>query len=204
MAVGLLSPTCWKARENRPWNVTWFDSFPSPAEGRSLPKPESVAEVNCAEVSTSFITSESHSFGVLPFSFSNNTCDKTRSSFVRLFIFKQGFAIKVGKQQNCHTILEYKSNFHNSRLLYTFPAYFKTYWKSWMKGLKLRENALVVILAFQLLAKYHYNHWLFFMISSATRLVYPFLGVLCCCTRWGIRSHIFLARLIFEWFLYLA
>ena len=31
------------------------------------------------------------------------------------------------------------------------------------------------------------------LISSETRLVYPFLGVLCCCIRWGIRFHAFLA-----------
>ena len=31
------------------------------------------------------------------------------------------------------------------------------------------------------------------LISSETRLVCPFLGVLCCCIRWGIRFHAFLA-----------
>ena len=31
------------------------------------------------------------------------------------------------------------------------------------------------------------------LISSESRLVYPFLRVLCCCIRWGIRFHAFLA-----------
>ena len=44
---------------------------------------------------------------------------------------------------------------------------------------------------FQIPVKYHYIHWFFFVISSVIRLVCPFLGVLCCCIRWGIRFHIF-------------
>ena len=44
---------------------------------------------------------------------------------------------------------------------------------------------------FQIPVKCHNIHWFFFMISSVTRLDYSFLGVFCCCIRWGIRFHIF-------------
>ena len=48
-----------------------------------------------------------------------------------------------------------------------------------------------VLFFFQIPVKYQDIHWFFFVISRVTRLVYPFLGVLCCCIRWGIRFHTF-------------
>ena len=49
---------------------------------------------------------------------------------------------------------------------------------------------------FQIPVKYYYIHWFFFVISSVTRLVYPFLRVLYCCIRWGIRFHIFFGHFL--------
>ena len=61
-------------------------------------------------------------------------------------------------------------------LIMFFLSFFFSYWPNFR---------------FQIPVKYHYIHWFFFVISSVIRLVCPFLGVLCCCIRWGIRFHIF-------------
>lgn len=74
----IFSRTCWKATENFPWGVGWPPFLPSPGEVTELPTPES--EVQGADVSTSFMTNESQSFGVSPLSFSSNTCQKFRFS----------------------------------------------------------------------------------------------------------------------------
>ena len=39
------------------------------------------------------------------------------------------------------------------------------------------------------------HHWFFFVISSATRSVSPFLRVLSCCIRWGLRFHTFFGNI---------
>ena len=43
---------------------------------------------------------------------------------------------------------------------------------------------------------------IFFVISRETRLVYPLLGVLCCCIQWHTFPHIFWPYLkrVFQWF----
>lgn len=72
----ILSRTCWNATENFPWGVGWPPFLPSPGEVTELPTPES--EAPGADVSTSFMTKESQSFGVSPLSFSSNTCQKVK------------------------------------------------------------------------------------------------------------------------------
>ena len=91
------------------------------------------------------------------------------------------------------------TRWRSSRSIREVSNYFKRFaWKlSNSRSVSLMFDhfffVFVEILVFQLPIKYHYNHWFFFVISSATRLIYPFFGILCCCIRWRICFHTFFA-----------
>ena len=93
----ILSRTCWNATENFPWGVGWPPFLPSPGEVTELPTPES--EAPGADVSTSFMTKESQSFGVSPLSFSSNTCQKLRFSQWR------GASVRTDDRRNASATL---------------------------------------------------------------------------------------------------